>query len=63
MGVVRLGPNGEVEIIERGTAEERERADAAVLEVARLLGRQMAREEFERQVAASKSSDGMPSTT
>ena len=33
MGVVRLGPNGEVAIIERGAAEERERADAAVLEI------------------------------
>lgn len=63
MGVVRLGPNGEVEIIERGTAEERERADAAVLEIARLLGRQMAREEFERQIAAGKSANGEPSTS
>lgn len=62
MGVVRLGPNGEVEIIQRRTAEERERADAAVLEIARLLGRQMAREDFERQIAASRSSDGKPST-
>lgn len=63
MGVVRLGPNGEVEIIERGTAEERERAEAAVLEIARLLGRQLAREEFARQIAAAKPADGKPSTT
>lgn len=63
MGVVRLGPNGEVEIIERGTEDGRERAEAAVRQIARLVGRQMAREEFARQTAAAESSDGEPSTT
>jgi hypothetical protein len=63
MGIVRLGPNGEVEIIERGTEEGRERAEAAVRQIARLLGRQMAREEFARQIAAGKSLDGEPSTS
>lgn len=63
MGVVRLGPNGEVEVIEPSTAEERERADAVVLEIAGLLGRQMAREEFERQIAAAIPSESKTSTT
>ena len=33
---------------DNGTGEARPRIDAAVLRIARLIGRQMAREEFER---------------
>ena len=38
---------------DNGNAEARARIDAAVLRIARLIGRQMAREEFERQTAAN----------
>jgi hypothetical protein len=37
------------------------RIDAAVLRVARLLGRQMAREEFERLIAANDNGPSFPS--
>lgn len=36
-----------------GNAEARRRIDAAVLTIARLIGRQIAREEFERRCAAN----------
>jgi len=38
---------------DNGNAEARPRIDAAVLRIARLIGRQMAREEFERLSAAN----------
>ena len=38
---------------DNGNAEARARIDAAVLRVARLIGRQMARENFERIIAAN----------
>ncbi len=38
---------------DNGNAEARPRIDAAVLRIARLIGRQMAREEFERLNAAN----------
>ncbi len=38
---------------DNGNAEARLRIDAAVLRIARLIGRQMAREEFERLSAAN----------
>lgn len=49
MAVVRLGPNGEVEIIDPGTPEERGEAEAAVLRIASLLGRTMAEEDIRRR--------------
>jgi hypothetical protein len=36
---------------DNGQAQKRANIDAAVLRIARLIGRQMAREEFERQCA------------
>ncbi len=38
---------------DKGNAERRARIVAAVLQIARLIGRQMAREEFERLIAAN----------
>jgi len=38
---------------DNGNAEGRPRIDAAVVRIARLIGRQMAREEFERLNAAN----------
>ena len=38
---------------DNGNAEARPRIDAAVLRIARMIGRQMAREEFERLSAAN----------
>ena len=38
---------------DNGNAEGRARIDAAVLRIARLIGRQMAREKFERLIAAN----------
>jgi len=38
---------------DNGNAEARARIDAAVLRIARLIGRQMARENFERTIAAN----------
>jgi hypothetical protein len=38
---------------DNGNGEARPRIDAAVLRIARLIGRQMAREEFERLSAAN----------
>ena len=38
---------------DNGNGEARPRIDAAVLRIARLIGRQMAREEFERLNAAN----------
>jgi hypothetical protein len=38
---------------DNGSATTRAEIDAAVLRIARLIGRQMAREEFERQCAAN----------
>lgn len=38
---------------DNGNAEGRARVDAAVLRIARLIGRQMARERFERMIAAN----------
>lgn len=55
MAVVRLGPNGEVEIIDPGTPEERGEAEAAVLRIASLLGRIMAEEEIRRRRASLRS--------
>lgn len=43
MGVVRLGPNGEVEVIDPGTPEEQARAWGKLLDLARALGRLAAR--------------------
>lgn len=52
MAIVRLGPNGEVEVIDPGTPEERVEAEAAVLKVAGLLGRILADEEIRRHRAS-----------
>jgi hypothetical protein len=38
---------------DNGNGEARPRIDAAVLRIARLIGRQIAREEFERRSAAN----------
>ena len=41
---------------DNGNAEARPRINAAVLRIARLIGRQMARERFERLIAANDNS-------
>ena len=54
MGIVRLGPNGEVTVIEPCTPEEEARANEAVLEIARALGRMLAEQEWKRHLAERK---------
>lgn len=51
MAIVRLGPNGEVEVIDPGTPEEHAEAEAAVLKLAALLGTIDAQEDWRRQQA------------
>jgi hypothetical protein len=46
MGIVRLGPNGEAEVINSCTQEEVARADAAVIAVAEALGRLAAQRDY-----------------
>lgn len=55
MAIVRLGPNGEVEVIDPGTPEERVEAEAAVLRIASLLGRIVAKEEIRQHRASLQS--------
>jgi hypothetical protein len=45
---------------DNGNARKRANIDAAVLRIARLIGRQMAREEFERQCAANDNQPPRP---
>lgn len=52
MAIIRLGPNGEVEVIDPGTPEEQGKSKAAVLKVAGLLGRILAEEEIRRHRAS-----------
>lgn len=54
MGVVRLGANGSIEVLDPGTPEEAERAQEALLNVARALGRLAA----ERDWAARRTAGG-----
>ena len=46
MGIVRLGADGSVEVLEPGTPEEAERAKEGLLNVARALGRLAAARDF-----------------
>jgi hypothetical protein len=46
MAVVRLGPNGEVEVLAPPTAEEIAEAEAGLLRVARALGALMAERDW-----------------
>ena len=45
---------------DNGNGETRPRIDAAILRIARLIGRQMAREEFERLNAANDNRPPIP---
>jgi hypothetical protein len=45
---------------DNGKGETRPRIDAAILRIARLIGRQMAREEFERLNAANDNRPSIP---
>lgn len=54
MAIARLGPNGEVEIIEPGTPEEAAEAWEKVLEIAGLLGRMAAERDYEAAVAEAR---------
>lgn len=56
MGVVRLGADGSVEVLDPGTPEEAERAQEALLNLAGALGRLAA----ERDWAAQHRPDGGP---
>lgn len=54
MAIARLGPNGEVEIIEPGTPEEAAEAWEKVLEIAGLLGRMAAKQDYDAAVAEAR---------
>jgi hypothetical protein len=52
MGIVRLDPNGEVEISKRCTEEESARTDAAVITIAEAPGRIAAQRDYDDAVKA-----------
>ena len=52
MGVVRLGADGEVEIIEPCAEEEAAKAEVAVIAIAEALGRLMARRDYDEAIKA-----------
>jgi len=54
MGVVRLGPNGEIEVIDPGTPEEQAQAWEKLLDLARALGRLAAKQDYERALAEAR---------
>lgn len=56
MGVVRLGPDGSVEVLDPGTPEEAERAQEALLRLARALGRLAAERDWAAQREAARAS-------
>lgn len=60
MGIVRLGPNGEVEVIVPCTPEEAARADAKLLELARAIARMMAEEDWRRHQAECQAARRTP---
>ncbi|GAA0755974.1 hypothetical protein GCM10010203_19220 [Actinomadura yumaensis] len=47
MGIVRLGADGSVEVLERSTPEEAARAQEGLLNLARALGRLAAARDFD----------------
>ena len=51
MAVVRLGPNGEVEVLDPGTPEEAIEAEAALMRVVEALARVAATRDFENALA------------
>lgn len=57
MGIVRLGPNGEVEVIEPCTQEEAARADSAVIAIAEALGRLAAERDYRTAVKSRPSEE------
>ena len=57
MGIERLGPNGEVEVIEPCTEEEAARADSAVIAIAEALGRLAAEREYMTAVKSGPSEE------
>ncbi len=57
MGIVRLGSNGEVEVIEPCTEEEAARADAALIAIAEALGRLAAERDYRTAVKDGKSAE------
>ncbi len=59
MGVVRLGADGSIEVLEPGTPEEAERAREGLLNVACALGRLAAARDF---AEAQKGAGSIPST-
>lgn len=58
MAIVRLGPDGEVEMIVPPTAEEVVEAEAALLRVAGALGRLAAARELDRRLSQGAAEDG-----
>jgi hypothetical protein len=48
MGIVQIGPNGEIHVLEPGTSEELALAEEKFLDLVRALARQAARLEFAR---------------
>lgn len=55
MGVVRLGPDGEVDIIDPSSPEEEAEANEKLLSLARALARVAARREYARAVEETRS--------
>lgn len=51
MAVVRLGPNGEVEVLDPGTPEEAEEAQAALMRFVEALARADAARDYAKAIA------------
>lgn len=62
MAVVRLGPNGEVEVLVPATPEEIAEGDAAILRVIEALARATARKDFAAMQADAGKAVGQAAT-
>ncbi len=63
MAVVRLGPNGEVEVLDPGTPEEAEEAEAALMRFVEALARADAARDYAKAVADRRASQATGGTS
>jgi hypothetical protein len=61
MAVVRLGPHGEVEVLDPGTLEEAEEAEAALIRFVEALARADAARDYAKAVADLRASQATAS--
>ena len=63
MAVVRLGPNGEVEVLDSGTPAEAEEAEAALMRFVEALARADAARDYAKAVADHRASQVIAGTS